>query len=121
LNYAVYNGNVELSKIIFEPFLKKKGDINALTSCNNDNWALLHYAVHYGNLDMVSFLIDKGANVEIKSKEGKTPLHLAVEEAKQNIINLLLDRGADIEAKNNDGRTPMYSECKKYSYSGDFY
>ncbi|XP_028131929.1 uncharacterized protein LOC114327487 [Diabrotica virgifera virgifera] len=57
---------------------------------------------------MVSFLVDKGANVEIRSKEGETPLHLAVEEAKQNIINLLLDRGADIEAKNNDGRTPLY-------------
>ncbi|MFP3016488.1 MAG: ankyrin repeat domain-containing protein [Wolbachia sp.] len=108
LNYAVYNGNVKLSESVFKSFLEKKGDINALTSCNDDNWALLHYAVHYGSLDMVSFLVDKGANVEIRSKEGKTPLHLAVEEAKQNIINLLLDRGADIEAKNNDGRTPLY-------------
>ncbi|WP_264686539.1 ankyrin repeat domain-containing protein [Wolbachia endosymbiont (group B) of Rhopobota naevana] len=108
LNHAVYNGNVKLSESIFKSFLEKKGDINALTSCNNDNWALLHYAVHYGNLDMVSFLVDKGANVEIRSKEGKTPLYLAVEEAKQNIINLLLDRGADIEAKNNDGKTPLY-------------
>ncbi|WP_419198881.1 ankyrin repeat domain-containing protein [Wolbachia endosymbiont of Rhagoletis cingulata] len=108
LHYAVYNGNVKLSESILKSFLEKKGDINALTSCNNDNWALLHYAVHYGNLDMVSFLIDKGANIEIRSKEGKTPLYLAVEEAKQNIINLLLDRGADIEAKNNDGRTPLY-------------
>ncbi|MGL9761743.1 MAG: ankyrin repeat domain-containing protein [Wolbachia sp.] len=108
MHYAVYNGNVKLSESIFKSFLEKKGDINALTSCNDDNWALLHYAVHYGSLDMVSFLVDKGANVEIRSKEGKTPLHLAVEEAKQNIINLLLDRGADIEAKNNDGRTPLY-------------
>ncbi|WP_265034096.1 ankyrin repeat domain-containing protein [Wolbachia endosymbiont (group B) of Phalera bucephala] len=108
LNHAVYNGNVKLSESIFKSFLEKKGDINALTSCNNDNWALLHYAVHYSNFDMVSFLVDKGANIEIRSKEGQTPLHLAVEEAKQNIINLLLDRGADIEAKNNDGRTPLY-------------
>ncbi|WP_341816145.1 ankyrin repeat domain-containing protein [Wolbachia endosymbiont (group B) of Elophila nymphaeata] len=108
LNYAVYNGNVKLSKSVFKSFLEKKGDINALTSCNDDNWALLHYAVHYSNFDMVSFLVDKGANIEIRSKEGQTPLHLAVEEAKQNIINLLLDRGADIEAKNNDGRTPLY-------------
>ncbi|MCM1002429.1 ankyrin repeat domain-containing protein, partial [Wolbachia pipientis] len=108
LHYAVYNGNVKLSESVFKSFLEKKGDINALTSCNDDNWALLHYAVHYGNPDMVSFLIDKGASIEIRSKEGKTPLHLAVEEAKQNVINLLLDRGADIEAKNNDGRTPLY-------------
>ncbi|MCA7010493.1 ankyrin repeat domain-containing protein [Wolbachia endosymbiont of Tribolium confusum] len=108
LHYAVYNGNVKLSESVFKSFLEKKGDINALTSCNDDNWALLHYAVYYGNLDMVSFLIDKGAKIEIRSKEGKTPLHLAVEEAKQNMINLLLDRGADIEAKNNDGRTPLY-------------
>ncbi|WP_419198621.1 ankyrin repeat domain-containing protein [Wolbachia endosymbiont of Rhagoletis cingulata] len=108
LHYAIYNGNVKLSESLFKSFLEKKGDINALTSCNDDNWALLHYAVHYSNFDMVSFLIDKGANIEIRSKEGKTPLHLAVEEAKQNIINLLLDRGADIEAKNNDGRTPLY-------------
>ncbi|MFP3022116.1 MAG: ankyrin repeat domain-containing protein, partial [Wolbachia sp.] len=110
LHYATYNGNVELSKSVFKAFLEKKGNINALesTSCNSDNWALLHYAVHYGNPGMVSFLIDKGASIEIRSKEGKTPLHLAVEEAKQNVINLLLDRGADIEAKNNDGRTPLY-------------
>ncbi|WP_338405958.1 ankyrin repeat domain-containing protein [Wolbachia endosymbiont (group A) of Longitarsus flavicornis] len=110
LHYAIYNGNVELSKSVFKAFLEKKGNINVLesTSCNSDNWALLHYAVYYGNPDMVSFLIDKGANIEIRSKEGKTPLHLAVEEAKQNVINLLLDRGADIEAKNNDGKTPLY-------------
>ncbi|MFP3033325.1 MAG: ankyrin repeat domain-containing protein, partial [Wolbachia sp.] len=56
LHYAVYNGNVKLSESIFKSFLEKKGDINALTSCNDDNWALLHYAVHYGSLDMVSFL-----------------------------------------------------------------
>ncbi|WP_353283954.1 ankyrin repeat domain-containing protein [Wolbachia endosymbiont (group A) of Lypha dubia] len=108
LNYAVYNGNVELSQSILKPFLKKKGDINALTSCNDDNWALLHYAVHYDNLDMVSFLIDKGAKVDIQSKKGKTPLYLAIEEAKQlDIVKLLLDRGADIKIKYN-GRTPLY-------------
>ncbi|WCR58422.1 ankyrin repeat domain-containing protein [Wolbachia endosymbiont of Ctenocephalides felis wCfeJ] len=108
LNYAVYNGNVELSQSIFKPFLKKKGDINALTSCNGDNWALLHYAVHYDNLDMVSFLIDKGAKVDIQSKKGKTPLYLVIEEAKQlDIVKLLLDRGADIKIKYN-GRTPLY-------------
>ncbi|MGL5029329.1 MAG: ankyrin repeat domain-containing protein [Wolbachia pipientis] len=108
LNYAVYNGNVELSQSILNPFLKKKGDINALTSCEDDNWAPLHYAVHYDNLDMVSFLIDKGAKVNIQSKKGKTPLYLAIEEAKQlDIVKLLLDRGADIKIKYN-GRTPLY-------------
>ncbi|MCJ7454469.1 MAG: ankyrin repeat domain-containing protein [Wolbachia endosymbiont of Homalodisca vitripennis] len=116
LNYFVYNGNVDLGKDIFKLILKKSGSIDALEDGNG--WAALHYAVHYGDFNMASFLVDEGAKVDVKNKEGKTPLYLVIEEAKKNkldMIKLLVERGADIEAKDNDGKSPLYL----ITYSGD--
>lgn len=55
------------------------------------------------NLEMTKFLIDKGANVNEKEKDGMTPLMGAIlREDKgadqQNIVKLLIQKGADVNA-----------------------
>jgi ankyrin repeat protein len=39
--------------------------------------AHLHYAVRSHSTEIMKYLIDKGAQVNLKSKDGKTPLHYA--------------------------------------------
>ena len=57
------------------------------------------------NLDVVKFLLEKGADIEAKDTYGNTPLILASVYNRFEIIKLLLEKGANIEAKNNYGGT----------------
>ena len=55
-------------------------------------------AVLVGDMRMVSFLIDRGAQVNISVKDGRTPLAIAIEQNNIAMFNLLLRERADIHA-----------------------
>ena len=46
----------------------------------------LHYACEKGYLEIVKYLISKGANIEVKDKNGKTPFTIAYKNHCSNII-----------------------------------
>jgi len=52
-------------------------------------------------------LLDKGANLEIRDKNGATPLLYAAGYGETAVVKLLLDRGAKIEKTDSDGRTAL--------------
>jgi ankyrin repeat protein len=58
--------------------------------------------------DIACALIDRGADIEAKDEDGRTPLHYAVGKNSLDVTRLLIDRGADIEAKDNTGQTPLH-------------
>lgn len=64
----------------------------------------LMIAARFGFPVLVEFLINKGANVNVKSIDGNTPLHITTNGA---IIDLLLKSGANLEAQNIDGVSPL--------------
>jgi len=55
-------------------------------------------AVLVGDMRMVSFLIDRGARVNVSVKDGRTPLAIAIEQNNIAMFNLLLRERADIHA-----------------------
>jgi ankyrin repeat protein len=58
-----------------------------------------------------SYLLKKGANVNIQNKEKETPLHRAVLNGNVKMIELVLKNGADITIKDEKGMTPLdYAE-----------
>jgi len=59
----------------------------------------LHVAAFIGNENIVSYLLDKGANTNSVTLRGETPLHYAARAGQPNIMRLLLDNGADLDAK----------------------
>lgn len=73
---------------------------------NGEGLTALHYACDRGNLEMVQFLVEEGANVNIQDSYGETPLHVAKIADELEIINYLITKGADMNKKNIDGFTP---------------
>jgi ankyrin repeat protein len=68
---------------------------SALELKDKDGLTPLHYA-STSSLEVVSFLVSKGADVNVKSKNGNTPLYSAARFGKTEIAQFLLEHKADI-------------------------
>jgi len=67
----------------------------------------LHAAAAFGYNEVAVALIEGGADVNQKDKEGQTPLHMAALFCYPKIAQALLDNGADKTIKDNDGQTAL--------------
>ena len=97
--------------------LAEKGELDNLKLLVNQGFVLdlkcpkygstpLMYACQYGHLDCVRFLIDRGANVNVRNHNGYTPLHFA---SNVEIVKVLLQKGAVIDAVSSlTGYTPLH-------------
>ncbi|XP_061181777.1 ankyrin-2-like [Saccostrea echinata] len=72
----------------------------------------LHIAAHYGNTNVGSLLIQRGADVNFKAKNNITPLHVASRWGKPNMVTLLLDNKAIVDEKTRDGLTPLHCAAR---------
>uniref|UniRef100_A0A8C6TNC9 Myotrophin n=1 Tax=Neogobius melanostomus TaxID=47308 RepID=A0A8C6TNC9_9GOBI len=63
----------------------------------------LHVAADFGQVEVVEYLISKGANVNAPDKHGITPLLSACYENHASCVKILLEKGADKECKGPDG------------------
>ena len=76
----------------------------------------LHEAARVGNKEIVQLLLEHGADVSFKNKDGETPLHAATLELELSdehleyleVVRLLLQRLSDPSSKDNDGTTPLH-------------
>ncbi|XP_018907926.2 uncharacterized protein [Bemisia tabaci] len=72
----------------------------------------LLWAVGLENQDMVKLLLKKGANVNVSTCYGTTPLHLAVREGYQPITELLLKYKPNLEFRTSQGSTALFLAVK---------
>uniref|UniRef100_UPI003AB038DD ankyrin-3 n=1 Tax=Centroberyx gerrardi TaxID=166262 RepID=UPI003AB038DD len=68
----------------------------------------LHIAAHYGNINVATLLLNRGAAVDFKARNDITPLHVASKRGNSNMVRLLVERGAKIDARTKDGLTPLH-------------
>jgi uncharacterized protein len=69
---------------------------------------LLFAAARLGCEVQARALLDLGAAIDAKDREGKTALAKAAEADKLPLIRLLLERGANVNARAVDGSTPLF-------------
>lgn len=67
----------------------------------------LGWAAINGQTAAVKLLLEKGANINNRHRDGSTALHSAAFLGRIETVKLLLEKGADINARSNDGSLPI--------------
>ncbi|XP_066991004.1 myotrophin [Anabrus simplex] len=96
LVWGIKIGDLDQVKDIVE---KKEIDVNK----EIDGRPPIHYAADYGQEDVITYLISKGADVNAKDKHGISALLAAIWEGHTSCVKLLLDQGASREGSAPDG------------------
>ncbi|XP_013401483.1 ankyrin-1 isoform X1 [Lingula anatina] len=86
--------------------------VNDVIPTNEGHVHALHLAAQIGNLDILQYLIDAGANVNAKRTVGSlhdvTPLHYASQCNHPKVVNFLIEAGCDVSARRSDGCTALH-------------
>lgn len=69
--------------------------INAI---DYDRKSALHLAAQIGNLEIVSFLLDKGADINALDNSDQAPIHEALRSGHTEVVSLLISKGAQISS-----------------------
>eukprot|EP01051_Picozoa_sp_SAG22_P016351 SAG22_NODE_2293_length_2748_cov_2.220838_2_plen_181_part_00 len=83
---------------------------NVVNGFEGYGWPPLHDAVFAGHLDVMTLLLERGADVNMKTRSfGSTPLHWAAYAGQLEAAKLLIGDPwhADSNAKDDAGKTPM--------------
>ena len=79
---------------------------------SSDGFTPLHLAAFFGHTDAVGLLLERGADIDARSKNTRlrsvTPLHSAAAGHRTEVALLLLDRGANPNAEQPGGWTPLH-------------
>ena len=121
---AAANGNLDILSYLFE----QGANVNASSSSQYaDPWSLpsefddflpiwrtpLIVALTNGHNDAFTFLIDKGADVNLQDHVGYTALHHAVERRNFDAVSCLVHNGADVNLFTSINKhTPLMSACQ---------
>jgi ankyrin repeat protein len=106
-NTPLYNAVDRLNINIVRSLLTCDIDINVP---GDDNTSPFHLAMYKKRLDIGQLLLDRGANLEIKDKDGNTVLLDIIKNIQDDnnyigIANYLIDKGADINIKTKKNGT----------------
>jgi hypothetical protein len=87
------------------------GVISALAEGAKLNYILvispLMRATIRGHLEIVQYMVENGANLDLRSDDGNTALMFAAEKGNTAIVKYLVENDANINARNNKGETAL--------------
>jgi len=113
LHKAVNEKNDAIAKVKY--LVSKGADVNVQNTKHEPGQSPirvgntpLHDAVTRGRIDLVTFLVSEGADINMKCESYGTPLHNAVFYENVEITKYLVSQGADINAKGYRGMTPLH-------------
>lgn len=103
-----YSEIFELFKGPLENIQELSEDIGLNAIIRPDKWTLLHQASASKRPDVTEYLINKGSDVNILDKEGKSPLYYCQSE---EAAKMLVNAGAEVNHPSVLGKTPLHYAC----------
>jgi ankyrin len=100
LFYASIQGHVD----VVNALLDRGADVNG----KSVDWTPLLAAIQRRQSGVIDALLKHGANVNVLSSQGDSPLHTATVRGDLNLIKVLLDHGANPNLKSKYGQTPLH-------------
>lgn len=103
---AINKNNLKIFECLIE------NNININNKKDRYNNSPLHLAVKEKKLDCVKYLLENGANINDKNKDGQTPLFIAYDNNDKDTLHTLIRYNANINDTNNDGETLLFLAVK---------
>ncbi|KAF5305843.1 hypothetical protein FQR65_LT07582 [Abscondita terminalis] len=100
--WAAEHGNLEVVKRLIE------SDLSLVGVVDSDGYTPLHRACYSNHTQVVSYLLEHGADVSAKTQLQWQPLHSACQWNNVNCALRLLQYGADVNAVTEGGQTPLH-------------
>lgn len=110
---AVKNNNLEMFKYLLSQGVSAKSKYienmydEMAQKTTKIEMEVICDAVKLGNIEMVSLLLNNGANPNAIDTYGYSILDIAISAQNTDIAELLLKKGANANFKNKDGKTPL--------------
>ncbi|KAF5599967.1 ankyrin repeat domain-containing protein [Fusarium pseudoanthophilum] len=67
----------------------------------------LFWACFVESQDIVELLVDNGADINARCRQGQVPLHISVEDGGDGIAKHLISKGADVSVVDDERQTPL--------------
>jgi len=103
----IYSPIIKVSRLL----LLAGADPNHVTD-EREQCPILGLHCHHGHVDMVSLLLEYGADPNLTNDRGETPLLLAVSSGHLDIVTLLIRCEANILQADNDGVNPVVAASR---------
>ena len=111
LGLAIFFGNRDLAKFL----IARGADVNAVAE-NAQRVAPVHAASAVCDHEILTMLLDRGADPNARQQMDYTPLHTAASRGDVAMARLLIERGADLQVKGSDGMS-VADVARKYGQS----
>ncbi len=100
---VVYAINAKAPAATIKFMLDQKGnDVNKIT---HDSRTYIFWASSRGDLEVISYILEKGARLDVQDSRGTSPMGFAAAggQTDARVYDMLIKAGADIQVKNADG------------------
>lgn len=104
LMIAVKNGDIDKVKYLFQNNIFNKETVN----CRNRKCrSALYYAIKHNRFEIIQLLVEKGANIDLQTQYGETPLMQASKHGNPKVFRFLIEHGADLYLPDQFGNTML--------------
>ncbi|MBD3170229.1 MAG: hypothetical protein GF307_12155 [candidate division Zixibacteria bacterium] len=105
IHNVIEEGNLDQVKELLE------SNPDLINATYNYGQSVMHAAAYSGHIEIVKYLIEKGADVNARSGQNSNPLHGAAYYGHEDIVKLLIENGAEVDNPNAYDYRPMLSAC----------
>ena len=103
LHIAALYGHLNLSKALIN---EHEFDVHMT---DNDGWRPIHFSARNGSYELLTYFVNMGANVNIKTNYGKNCLHIAALFGHFNLCKKFVDEhNFDVRLADNEGWTALH-------------